>query len=71
LQVIALASAVHSTVHTPASAPGRNVSHDDAYAQGRLRRTYRAAHRFATEDEALRFVEQAGRAYVDRLLGGN
>jgi hypothetical protein len=28
-------------------------------------------HRFATEDEALMFVEQAGRAYVDRLLGGN
>lgn len=28
-------------------------------------------HRFATEDEALAFVEQAGRAYVDRLLDGH
>ncbi|WP_109478422.1 hypothetical protein [Paraburkholderia sp. C35] len=27
-------------------------------------------HRFATEDEALAFVEKAGRAYVDRLLDG-
>ncbi|HZZ10117.1 MAG TPA: hypothetical protein VFE79_05455 [Paraburkholderia sp.] len=26
--------------------------------------------RFASEEEALVFVEQAGRAYVDRLLGG-
>lgn len=25
-------------------------------------------HRFATEDDALVFVEQAGRAYIDRLL---
>jgi hypothetical protein len=27
-------------------------------------------HRFATEDEALVYVERAGRAYVDRLLDG-
>ncbi|WP_144113654.1 hypothetical protein [Paraburkholderia sp. BCC1886] len=26
--------------------------------------------RFGSEDEALAFVEQAGRDYVDRLLGG-
>ncbi len=27
-------------------------------------------HRFVSEDEALVFVEKAGRAYVDRLLDG-